>query len=72
MPHIKAVEEQTIIGFNNQELRLIGLALSGKLRSNEDKQAAEELNRWLLDQQKRAAEERLKVLNGAIEKAREP
>ena len=54
------------VTLTRDDLRLIGLALSGKLSGGEDKKAAAELNERLLRARRRVVEEELTLIDGAL------
>jgi hypothetical protein len=53
---------------SHDELRVVGLALAGRLKDAKDKQTAADLNRRLLEERLRNHETQAEVVRGALAK----
>ncbi len=54
------------VSLSRDDLRLVGLGLSGKLRDRADQEAARDLNERLLRARRRVVEEELTLVDGAL------
>ncbi|MFL6600789.1 MAG: hypothetical protein ACJ8R9_05605 [Steroidobacteraceae bacterium] len=59
---------EAILHISRDELRVIGLALAGKLKTSKDKQAAADLNRCLLEARLQNCQTQAEVVRGALAK----
>lgn len=61
-----------VLQLSHNELRVICLALAGRLPlEGTDREAAQELNRKILERRAQLAEEQLRIAAGALEKSKE-
>jgi hypothetical protein len=59
---------EAILHISHDELRVIGLALAGKLKTSKDKQTAADLNRCLLEARLQHCQTQAEVVRGALTK----
>ncbi len=65
---VKRTQVTFTVTFIHEELKVVGLALIGRLKADQDIQLAREINQRLLEGRKRVLEEQVVWVNNALER----